>query len=248
MKIKPNHFRPAHGFTLVELLVTITIIAVLAALAFTMGPKMMKKGEGAKSIANMRQIGSTMGLYLADNLGNLPTGRIDIQSPNGSWASGYHWHQALLAQIYPDTEISKFEDAKWWEVNKPFLKNPLMTAKTKPKAFTPYYPGYAINMQISYNLFPGKYDWTPGASGPQTQKINISMIPEPGRTPLVTSRSDWHYTAADLLKPEETKPFLIEGKLPVLYVDGHVESMTPNEYALPRPKGRDYNNVPPKQN
>lgn len=238
--------RNPSGFTLIELLVVIVIIGALAALAVTMTTKINKRGEAAKSVMNMRQIGSTMGLYMAENSNNLPVGRVDVQDSNGSWKAGYHWHQALLAQIYPDVDPEKFGDEKWWDANKPFLKNPLANAKSKPCPFKPWWPGYAINLQISGNLFPGRYDWTPGAGGPQARKINLSMIPEPGRTPLVVPRGDWWYSANELLEPG-IQGFLVDGKLPILFVDGHVETMTPKEYVLPRPKGRDLGNVPPRK-
>lgn len=245
MKKNPTLLRKSTGFTLVELLVVFVIVATLAAVAFTMGPKMKRRADAAKSVMNMRQIGSTMGIYMADNSNALPTPRMEIKEANGS-TSHVHWHQAMLAQVYPGVETSKFNEKTWWNANKPFLWNPLMTAKSKPNAFEPWFPGYSINMQINYNL-TGNYNWNAETGGPQTSKITLSMIPEPSRTPMVSVRGDWHYTAADLLKAD-VKSLLVDGKLPVLFVDGHVENLTPNEYALPRPKGRDYGNVPPKKN
>lgn len=245
MKRKPNSIRLSAGFTLVELLVVIVIIGALAALAMTMTGKMKIRGDAAKSVMNMRQIGSTMGIYMADNLNNLPTPRNEIKNSDGS-TSHVHWHQAMMALTYPDVDASKFSDEKWWTTNKPFVWNPLMTPNSKPNPFRPWFPGYAINMQINYNL-TGSFDWNADGGGPQTKRISLSMIPDPAKTPLVAPRYDWHYTANDMLD-KAIVPFLVDGKLPILFVDGHVENMTPNEYALPRPKGRDYGNVPKKVN
>lgn len=215
--------RKSSGFTLVELLVVILLIAALAAVGLTMATKMKRKGDAAKSVMNMRQIGSAMGLYLADNSGNLPSARAVIKNPDGS-TSDVHWHQLLLAQVYPDVDSLKFADRTWWDQNKPFLRNPLMT----DKAFAPWYPGYAYNMQINYNI-TGSVDWNAESGGPQTKGIHVSKINEPARTPMVGTRADWHFAGDDLASPE-VAPFLVDGKLPILFVDGHVETMTQKEY------------------
>jgi prepilin-type N-terminal cleavage/methylation domain-containing protein/prepilin-type processing-associated H-X9-DG protein len=227
MKRKPNSIQQTAGFTLVELLVVILIVATLAAVAFTMATKMKKRGDAAKSVLNMKQISSAMGLYMADSSGNLPTPRMEIKNPNGG-TTHVHWHQSLLAQIYPDVEPSLFNDRKWWDLNKPFLRNPLMTDSTKPLAFQPWFPGYSYNMGINYNL-TGSSDWNANGGGTQTKGINISKINEPARTPLVGTRGDWHYSGDDLVQAE-VKNFLVDGKLPILFVDGHVETMTQREY------------------
>ncbi len=228
MKRKPNlPLRQSAGFTLVELLVVVVIIAALAALAFTVGPKMMKRGQAAKSVQNMRQIGSMMGVYMVDSSNRLPAAKQVIKNPGGG-TSDVHWHQLLLAQMYPDVDTGKFNDRTWWESNKPILRNPLMTASTKPLAFAPWFPGYAYNMGINYKV-TGSYDWGAAEGAPQTVGIPVSKIPEPARTPLIGTRSNWHYSGKELTNTE-VKPFLVDGKLPVLFVDGHVETMTQNEY------------------
>ncbi len=242
MKKKPNSIRTSAGFTLVELLVVIAIIGTLAAVAFTMGPKMMKRGAAAKSTQNIRQIGTLIMGYTGDSAGRLPPGRGEVQDASGKWVQT-HWHEALLLQAYPDVPLANM-DEKWYESVKPFMRNPLCTATSKPHAFAKWNPGYAMNRQISANLkLDISDDWSEGKNGPQTTQVPLSAIPDPSLTPIVAPRDDWHYNAADL-QSADLKGFLVEGKMPVLFIDGHVETMTPNDYALPRPKGRDLGNVP----
>lgn len=64
--------RPCEGFTLVELLVTIAIIAILAGLALTAIGSMRSHSDRSKAIANMRSIGSAIGLYAAEKDTLLP--------------------------------------------------------------------------------------------------------------------------------------------------------------------------------
>jgi len=72
------------GFTLIELLVVIGIIAVLAALLF---PTFAQAREAARLTtckSNLRQIGTAVMMYLADNDDMLPPAR--IRAPRNSWA------------------------------------------------------------------------------------------------------------------------------------------------------------------
>ncbi len=63
------------AFTLVELLVTVAIIAALAILVTAVAPGMMLRGQIAASLSNMRQIGTAFQAYANDNDFNLP-GRV----------------------------------------------------------------------------------------------------------------------------------------------------------------------------
>ncbi len=65
----------AQGFTLVELLVVLAIIAVLSTLIFTVSRNVQSRSGGAKCLANMRQIGGAFLLYTQDHDGQLP-GRV----------------------------------------------------------------------------------------------------------------------------------------------------------------------------
>ena len=70
MTINPR-FRSKAGFTLVELMVCMVIVAVLAALAFALSRKAIRNANSAKDMATMRQIFQAFPLYAADNNGYL---------------------------------------------------------------------------------------------------------------------------------------------------------------------------------
>ena len=65
-----HHFKAA--FTLTEILVVITIIAVLATLLFSLTSRMRNKASSAISVSNLRQIGMAITTYASDNNGTLP--------------------------------------------------------------------------------------------------------------------------------------------------------------------------------
>ena len=59
--------RRLQGFTLVELLVVVIIIAALAALSFSVVKRVRLKANNTVSLANMRQVGVALNTYLSDN-------------------------------------------------------------------------------------------------------------------------------------------------------------------------------------
>lgn len=80
-----NHTRKLHranaAFTLVELLVVITIIAVLAALLFALTTSIRKKASSATSVSNLRQVGTAIMTHASDNNGTLPGPVLTDQFP-----------------------------------------------------------------------------------------------------------------------------------------------------------------------
>lgn len=60
------------GFTLVELLATIAIVAIIAAVSLPAIGYARAYGDRSKAISNMRSIGNGIDLYAADNDGLLP--------------------------------------------------------------------------------------------------------------------------------------------------------------------------------
>lgn len=70
----------SHGFTLVELLVSITIITVLAAMVFTITGKVRASAQQANALSSLRQIGIANVAYYTEN-----NGAINVVRDAGEW-------------------------------------------------------------------------------------------------------------------------------------------------------------------
>lgn len=60
------------GFTMLELMISITIVAVLVAIGLVVAKRGLRSANSAQDMASMRQIFSTFPMYAADNNGMLP--------------------------------------------------------------------------------------------------------------------------------------------------------------------------------
>jgi len=89
------------GFTLVELLVVIGIIAVLISILL---PSLNKARQAAQAItcaSNLRQLGTSMAFYLQDHKGALPPGRWGAPTYPASTGNGLRWYIYTAVVYYP---------------------------------------------------------------------------------------------------------------------------------------------------
>jgi prepilin-type N-terminal cleavage/methylation domain-containing protein len=101
-----SSFRIPTGFSLVELLVALAIVAILAALALSVGRGMILRGQKAASASNLRQIGAAMMARVKDHGGYLPPPRGRLKDGSNTQVQ-FWWSVHLLP--YTDGNVKVFD-------------------------------------------------------------------------------------------------------------------------------------------
>jgi prepilin-type N-terminal cleavage/methylation domain-containing protein len=104
---KPNRLRrPLHGFTLVELLVVIGIIALLISVLLPSLNKARQAGHLVDCQVRLQQMGQALHVYVGQNKGLLPWGGIDHTEawtdsvlPNASNNETFWWWMFTLSEV-----------------------------------------------------------------------------------------------------------------------------------------------------
>ena len=108
-------------FTIIELLIVVTIIAILAALLL---PSLVKAKSKARSIAcksNLRQIGYGVALYSEDNDDYMPTSNINNTS---AWSPGMVYYTSPNTEITVNTSDPLQTDLRGTVFDEPVLNGP----------------------------------------------------------------------------------------------------------------------------
>lgn len=102
---------PRHGFTLIEILVVIAVIAIVASLLLPAMSLARNHARSAACMSNLRQVGMGLMAYADDHLGQVaPT-----KTFGGAWgdtsARPLHWHE--LIRPYVDGSSREYSGVTW---------------------------------------------------------------------------------------------------------------------------------------
>lgn len=93
--------KPRQGFTLVELLVSITIIIVLAALVFAVSGKIRANAQQSNLVSAMRQIGIANVSYYSENNGSINVIRDATEKGSYEGAGGKWVGDSFMGRMQP---------------------------------------------------------------------------------------------------------------------------------------------------
>jgi prepilin-type N-terminal cleavage/methylation domain-containing protein len=199
--------RKARGFTLVELLVVIGIIALLISILLPSLSNARRAANGVKCLSNLRQIGVAVQMYAADYKGAIPVVRSDQGSPLKSV-----WWMDMLAPYATRLSSATYTGTANQASDNQEFQNSVMFGCTEydPRtdvsaSLTNAYPGYAFAIHVWFKagqnnaitaankkLTNANYGTYPG------QFYKLSSITSPTERMMIADSNLWMIDARQL--------------------------------------------------
>ena len=228
-KAYPDKLDRSSGFTLVELLVTILIIAVLAAILMVATTSARRSADNSVCLSNLRNIGIGIELYTQDRNGILPAA--NFGPPNNK--PPLEMFQMVLPEYVYGSDATRDANGKVSVSSGTTFTCPAAQRQFKAdsKATT-----YGFNHAIRFQ----------GSGSANAQNLNKINVVNPTKTMIMMDGCNawygqtsapsaywfWEVVENGDRRPTKNKKkndFVHGGKVNVLFVDGHTEARTANE-------------------
>lgn len=211
-----------------ELLLVIGIIAILAALLFPALNAASGKANESKCMANARQWGTAMSLYVADNQGIFPSQGSNpaLADPQPSANLTNAWYQALPPYVGSPAA------SNLWIIRKmprPRDKSIFICPASKPEpsiaSDRDYYGNYAQNQWLEAGNRP--------AGSGYSRFLRLSQVPKPASFAVMTEQSSgagangelgFKYSQTHVVYmgyPASGDAFRHNGRANITFADGH---------------------------
>jgi len=234
---KTDYREHTKGFTLVELLVVISIIALLLSVLMPALGRARSQGGQVVCKSQLRQIGIASQMYAQNNRDYAVPGR---WNNGGDWISVNTWYSNLTPYIGSGESPRKVylmtrADARkynsvWTKLRCPSERSGVAQSEFQGIAIRTY----GINMGcgalagVTYYDGYGLQDWNRG----EVRKLNSIKIP--AEMMFFCDTRDWEYVYAAACSVFRTQPGYFDSYLPkrhprgynAMFVDGHVGNIT----------------------
>jgi prepilin-type N-terminal cleavage/methylation domain-containing protein len=168
------------AFTLVELLVVIAIIAVLAALAIPFVQGAINRSQGAKSLANLKEIGRTTLTWVGENNGRYPLTSGDNRLPGAN----NFWFR------YLEEYVLGWKRSQQGNTVPPMFRCPVLK-RTPPGKIQPT-PDYAANNWVLLQADgPRPSPNHPWPAQPPARALSSLLVRQPSKTIMFTTGNSW---------------------------------------------------------
>jgi prepilin-type processing-associated H-X9-DG protein len=216
------------GLSLVQMLVSLAIIAVLAALLLAAVPGFIKRADAAKCVANLRQLHAAGMLRASEHGGRLQSRRIENSTSNRGGLPGFREYLGYDQMVFAPTTYTCPATQKE-------VRSGMYMHRT-----------YAVGRLLVSNY--GRED---GSDAAPPSKVNgaleyLQRVPYPSRTLYIGGGvpggrggqdpgSQGHTYSVDLHWDNYKQAlYPYNGTMMVVFVDGHVKAMRPEDLAKPR--------------
>lgn len=165
--LKPQHKHPYQGFTLIEILVVISIIALLAAILFPVFSQARERARRVSCLSNMRQLGIGLAMYAQDSDERL----------------FFFGHDVDHSRTDAITPLGANRDNRWWNQILPYTKNTggLIVCPSDSGRV----PHTSENGQLGKPLVPRSY-----IANRAVESLTLAQIENPTEIIVVSEKGD----------------------------------------------------------
>lgn len=224
------------GFSLVELLVVITIIVVLAGLTMSITQRIRAKARQANAMSSLRQVAAFNAAYSAENNGDINTLRDPTSPKEGNnlkgigdaWVKNTFWGR-LQPLLFPDISVnnqkklgSDLNSRLDVFFNSPDADKMLNTVISGARI---YHDGSGLPVPFAFNK--NLYDWR--------EYVKISSVSDPSQV-IYMVYGFYFFDQADgaayverpktQISPTNNIYYLDDKSVLAAFIDGHIESVS----------------------